>query len=380
MSSTSSKKASKQSGKEPLRILVSGGGTGGHIFPALSIANALRRRDPSTEILFVGAENRMEMERVPAAGYRIVGLPVAGFDRKRLWRNFGVLLKLRRSMARARNVLREFRPDLAVGVGGYASGPMLKEAQKAGVPTLLQEQNSYAGVTNKLLAKKAAAICTAYPGMERFFPASKILLTGNPVRADILENEIDRADAKRELGFPADRPLILVVGGSLGARTVNESVAASLPSWTGAGASVMWQTGKFYADECAARAEGFANVKATPFISRMDLAYRAADIVVSRAGAGTISELQLLGKCAVLVPSPNVAEDHQRKNAEALAVRSAALMVLDADARGALCSTVLDLLADPGRIKELETNCRAMALENADVRIVDKIYEILDRR
>ena len=373
-------KASQRPAGGPLRILVSGGGTGGHIFPALSIANALRRRDPVTEILFVGAENRMEMERVPAAGYRIVGLPVAGFDRKRLWRNFGVLLKLRRSMALARKVLRDFRPDLAVGVGGYASGPMLKEAQKAGVPTLLQEQNSYAGVTNKLLAKKAAAICTAYPGMERFFPESKILLTGNPVRADILESEISSADAKRELGFPADRPLILVVGGSLGARTVNESVAASLPRWTGAGASVLWQTGKFYAEECAARAEGFTNVKATAFISRMDLAYRAADIVVSRAGAGTISELQLLGKCAVLVPSPNVAEDHQRKNAEALAVRSAAEMVLDADAPSALCSTVLDLLGAPERIKELEANCRAMALENAAGRIVDKIYEILDRR
>ena len=364
----------------PLRILVSGGGTGGHIFPALSIANALKRRDPRTEILFVGAENRMEMERVPAAGYEIVGLPVAGFDRKRLWRNFGVLLKLWRSMRRARRVLRGFHPDMAVGVGGYASGPMLKEAQKHGIPTLIQEQNSYAGVTNRLLAKKAEAICTAYSGMERFFPADKIIMTGNPVRADILQCTADRAEARRELGFDPHRPLILVVGGSLGARTVNESVADALDSWTAAGASVLWQTGKYYAGECAARAEGHTGVLATPFISRMDLAYRAADIVVSRAGAGTISELQLLGKCAVLVPSPNVAEDHQRKNAEALESRDAAMMVPDADAREKLGPTVLSLLADPERVATLGDNCRAMALRDADTRIVDKIYEILERR
>ena len=364
----------------PLRILVSGGGTGGHIFPALSIANALRRRDPDTEILFVGAENRMEMERVPAAGYKIIGLPVAGFDRKRLWRNFGVLLKLWKSMRMARRVLREFHPDMAIGVGGYASGPMLKEAQKCGVPTLIQEQNSYAGVTNKLLAGKACAICTAYPGMERFFPADKILMTGNPVRADILESDVDRAAAKCGLGFDPGSPLILVVGGSLGARTVNDSVSAALDKWTSEGASVLWQTGKYYADECQARAAAYPTVKATPFISRMDLAYRAADIVVSRAGAGTISELQLLGKCAVLVPSPNVAEDHQRKNAEALATRDAAVMVLDADAPTRLVDVVSQMLSDKARVSDIEKNCRAMALENADTRIVDKIYEILDRK
>lgn len=365
--------------EKPLRILISGGGTGGHIFPAVSIANALRRRDPRTEILFVGALGRMEMERVPTAGYEIVGLPVAGFDRKRLWRNIPVLLKLWKSMRRARKVLRDFRPDMAVGVGGYASGPMLKEAQKNGIPTLLQEQNSYAGVTNKLLAKKAAAICTAYPEMERFFPADKILMTGNPVRADILNCTLSREEAKRELGFDPQRPLILVVGGSLGARTVNQSVAASLDLWLETGASVMWQTGKFYADECQAIAAGRAHVKAQAFISNMDVAYRAADIVVSRAGAGTISELQLLGKCAVLVPSPNVAEDHQRKNAEALAGRDAALMVLDADAPAHLGQTVVDLIADPERVARLEKNCRKMALENADNRIVDKVYEILKK-
>lgn len=364
--------------KEPLRVLISGGGTGGHIFPALSIANALRRRDPSVEILFVGARGRMEMERVPAAGYRIVGLPVAGFDRRRPWRNFGVLLKLWKSMRLARRVLRDFRPDIAVGVGGYASGPMLKEAQRKGVPTLIQEQNSYAGVTNKLLARKAAAICTAYPSMERFFPAAKIVLTGNPVRADILESGASRAEARRALGFDPDARLVLVVGGSLGALTVNESVAAALPSWTDAGASVLWQTGKAYADRFATRAVGYPTVKAVPFISRMDLAYRAADIVVSRAGAGTISELQLLGKCAVLVPSPNVAEDHQRKNAEALASRDAAVMVLDADARTLLGPTVLDLLDNPARVEAIGERCHEMALKNSDNLIVDKIHEILN--
>lgn len=235
-------------------ILISGGGTGGHIFPALSIANALRRRDPMTRILFVGALGRMEMERVPAAGYEIVGLPVAGFDRRRPWRNIKVLWKLWRSMRMARRTLSEFAPDAVVGVGGYASGPVLKEAQKRGIPTLIQEQNSYAGVTNKLLAKKADAICVAYNGMERFFPAMAIVMTGNPVRSQLLEVTASQAEAKKELGFDPSRPLVMVTGGSLGARTVNESIAPGLKDLTDAGASVLWQTGKLYAEECAARA------------------------------------------------------------------------------------------------------------------------------
>lgn len=363
--------------KRPLRVLVSGGGTGGHIFPAVSIANAVRRRHPDAEILFVGAQGRMEMERVPAAGYRIVGLPVAGFDRKRLWRNFGVLIKLQRSLNIARKVLREFNPDIAVGVGGYASGPMLKAAQKRGIPTLLQEQNSYAGVTNKLLAKKAGAICVAYDGMERFFPEDKIVMTGNPVRADIVNSSISAAEARRSLGFDPEKPLILVVGGSLGARTINESVAAALDDWTAAGAQVLWQTGRYYADECRKTAEGRPGVRATDFISDMAMAYRAADIVVSRAGAGTISELQLLGKCAVLVPSPNVAEDHQRRNAEALASRGAAVMVLDADAPTALTDTVKALLGDSARRDSLSAECRKMALEGSDDKIVDHIDSLV---
>ena len=363
--------------KKPLRVLVSGGGTGGHIFPAVSIANAVRRRHPDAEILFVGALGRMEMERVPAAGYEIVGLPVAGFDRRRLWRNFSVIVKLMRSLRKARKVLRDFRPDIAIGVGGYASGPMLKAAQKKGVPTLLQEQNSYAGVTNKLLAKKAKAICVAYDGMERFFPADAIIRTGNPVRYEIANASTPRDEAKRALGFDPERPLLLVVGGSLGARTINRSIAGSLDKILSTGTQVLWQTGKLYIDECQAAAEPHKDVKATAFISDMAMAYRAADLVVARAGACTISELQLLGVPAVLVPSPNVAEDHQRKNALALADRDAAVMVLDADAPAQLATVVAELLADAPRRELLARNVAAMALRESDERIVDAIDRVV---
>ncbi len=366
--------------KSTYRVLISGGGTGGHIFPAVSIANALRRRDPKTEILFVGAENRMEMEKVPAAGYDIVGLPVSGFDRKRLWRNFKVLFRLWKSLRRARKVLRDFRPDIAIGVGGYASGPMLKQAQRRGIPTLLQEQNSYAGVTNKLLAAKADAICVAYKGMERFFPADKITLTGNPVRADILSVKETRAQAKVALGFPEDKPLVLVVGGSLGARTINQAVAASIEQIEATGANMLWQTGKLYIDECAKAAEGHPAVQAMAFISRMDLAYRAADVVVSRAGAGTISELQLVGLPAILVPSPNVAEDHQRKNAMALVEQNAAVMILDGDCRDNLAREIKALLDDENKRQTLSENISKMALRESDEKIVDRIYEILENK
>ncbi|MBD5225977.1 MAG: undecaprenyldiphospho-muramoylpentapeptide beta-N-acetylglucosaminyltransferase [Bacteroidales bacterium] len=362
-----------------MKVLISGGGTGGHIFPALAIANAVRRRYPDAEILFVGAEGRMEMERVPAAGYNIEGLPVTGFDRKRLWRNFSVLARLYRSMRRARRILRTFKPDVAVGVGGYASGPMLKAAQKNGIPTLIQEQNSYAGVTNKLLADKAKRICVAYDGMERFFPADRIVKTGNPVRKDIVSSTVSREDAKRELGFNPNRPLVVVVGGSLGARTINESIQEAAPRLLEAGASILWQTGKFYAAECeeAASRINNPNLKAMPFVSRMDLAYRAADVIVSRAGASTISELQLVGAPAILVPSPNVAEDHQRKNAEALAKCDAAVMILDKDCRSELGGAVTELLRDKKRRDTLSANVRKMALENSDERIVDELINII---
>ncbi|WP_290099794.1 undecaprenyldiphospho-muramoylpentapeptide beta-N-acetylglucosaminyltransferase [uncultured Muribaculum sp.] len=367
--------------EKPMKILISGGGTGGHIFPALAIAGALRRRHPDCEILFVGASNRMEMERVPAAGYKIVGLPVSGFNRKNILANFKVIYHLAKSMLIARKVLKTFKPDIAIGVGGYASGPMLKQAQKHGIPTLIQEQNSYAGVTNKLLAKKASAICTAYPGMDKFFPGEKITLTGNPVREAITANAVSPQEARRQLGLPEDKPVLLVVGGSLGARTINQSVEASLEKWKQEGIFTLWQTGKFYAEKCSEIAGKYSDsVIATPFIDRMDLAYRAADLVVSRAGAGTISELQLLSKPAVLVPSPNVAEDHQRRNAEALATRGAAVMVLDADAPSKLQDTVVSLITDPGRLCKTGEAAGKMALPKADEKIVDIIDNILAKK
>lgn len=361
-----------------MKILISGGGTGGHIFPALSIANELKRRDPKTEILFVGANGRMEMERVPAAGYEIVGLDIAGFDRRRLWRNFGVLLKLFKARRRADGIIRSFRPDVAVGVGGYASGPTLLAAQSRNIPTLIQEQNSYAGVTNKHLGRRATRICTAYEGMERFFPADgRIILTGNPVRDSIANIRISREDAKKQLGFSPDLPLVVVIGGSLGARTINDTVRQSLDRITAGGrVQLLWQTGKLYAGECQPAAEGHAGVVCTPFVSRMDLAYRAADIVVSRAGASSISEIQLTGSPAILVPSPNVAEDHQRKNALALVSRDAAVMVEDAESRGKLADTLASLLADSDTLQRLSENVRGMALENAAEKIVDQIIEI----
>ena len=361
------------------KVIISGGGTGGHIFPAISIANALRRRDPEVKILFVGAKGRMEMERVPAAGYDIEGLEVMGFDRKRLWRNFKVLWKLYKSRRKARKIIRDFGADIAVGVGGYASGPTLMMAQKLGIPTLIQEQNSYAGVTNKHLGKHAGCICVAYEHMDRFFPADKIVMTGNPVREAITQCTVDRAEAKRLLGFDPERPLVAVVGGSLGARTINEAVKASMDKITATGAQILWQTGKYYADDCLPAAEGKKDVQAMAFVSRMDLVYRAADVIVSRAGASTISELQLVGTPAILIPSPNVAEDHQRKNALALVERDAAVMILDADATEQLADTVNGLLADPDRLAALAANVKAMGLPAADDRIVDHIYALCDK-
>ena len=362
-----------------MKVLISGGGTGGHIFPALSIAAAIERRHPDAEILFVGAEGRMEMERVPAAGYRIVGLPVSGFDRKRLWRNFKVLFRLWKSIRRARKLVADFKPDIAVGVGGYASGPTLKAAQRAGVPTLLQEQNSYPGVTNKLLAPRAAAICVAYPGTERFFPSEKIVLTGNPVRPALLAYGASQAEAKAALGFDPSRPLVLVVGGSLGARTLNSAIISAIESGKAQKAPfmLMWQTGKADHERCHSTMEACrpANVRASAFISDMAQAYRAADLVVARAGAGTISELELLGKP---VTSPNVAEDHQRHNAEALSTRGAAVMVLDADAAASLWPEIERLASDKDALAGLGANIAAMALRESDEKIVDQIDRIVN--
>ena len=366
----------------PLRFLVSGGGTGGHIFPALSIAGALRRRHPDCEILFVGDEGRMEMERVPAAGYEIIGLPVSGFDRHNPLRNIKVLWRLWRSMTKARAIVRRFRPDIAIGVGGYASGPTLKAAQRAGIPTLLQEQNSYAGVTNKLLAAKASAICVAYKDMERFFPAGRIVMTGNPVRKALTSCTLSREEARRALGLEPERPLVLVVGGSLGARTINSAIIASMESGKELPYQILWQTGKNDAERCRQAVDKYkpSDIRSCTFIDDMATAYRAADLVVARAGAGTISELQLLGKAVVLIPSPNVAEDHQRKNAEALAVRDAAVMIPDADAATDLMVAVGSLMKDGNRRLKLERNIASMAMTDSDERIADAVDNIVYRK
>lgn len=358
------------------RVIVSGGGTGGHIFPAVSIANALRRRCDA-EILFVGAEDRMEMEKVPAAGYKIIGLPVAGFNRKNLLRNFAVIAKLYKSIRLAKKIIRDFNPDIAIGVGGYASGPTLKAAQKAGIPTLVQEQNSYAGVTNKMLARDARRICVAYPAMERFFPAEKIVVTGNPVRKDLLDKRLSPAEARRNFGLDAERPTVLIVGGSLGARTLNETLEADIHRLADAGIQVIWQTGKFFGDRGTKAVKGRKGVVVTQFISDMGSAYAAADLVVSRAGAGSISELQLLEKPAILVPSPNVAEDHQTKNALALSDRGAAITIADADARAKLTDAIIATMADADARKAMSAEIKNMALPGADDKIVDEILKII---
>ncbi len=362
-----------------LKVLISGGGTGGHIFPALSIANEVKRRVPQADILFVGAEGRMEMERVPAAGYEIKGLPVVGFDRKLLWRNVKVLYQLKKSMTMARDILDEFQPNVAVGVGGYASGPMLRECQKNDIPTLLQEQNSFAGVANKLLAKKAQCICVAYEGMERYFPAEKIVLTGNPVRRSLLECEASPEEARKAFDLDPEKRTILIVGGSLGARTINDSIIAGLRTiGSHDDIQVIWQSGKIYDERCreALISSQVTNIKQMPFISNMDLAYRAANLVISRAGASSISELQLLGKASLLVPSPNVAEDHQTKNAMALVGRNAALMIPDSDAGFKLVDVMLNTIEEERVIEMLSENVSKMALRDSAEKIVDKVLQI----
>ena len=365
-----------------MRVLISGGGTGGHIFPAVSIANEIKARFPQAEILFVGAESRMEMERVPAAGYKIVGLPVYGLDRSNLLRNFKVLWNLCRSVVMARRVVKEFQPDIAVGVGGYASGPTLFVASHMGVPTLLQEQNGFAGVTNKLLASRADKICVAYEGMERFFPAEKIVLTGNPVRQNLFNDGITREEAIEFFGLNPAKKTILVVGGSLGARTINHSIAGALESLRNSDVQMIWQTGKSYETEGQAllAQNPCENVKQMAFISRMDMAYRAADLVVSRAGASSISELCLLGKPVILVPSPNVAEDHQTKNAEALSSRGAALLIKDVEAKERLIPEALRLVKDDEQLAAMTSAITAMALPRSAERIVEIVCEIVKNK
>lgn len=353
--------------EKELRVIISGGGTGGHIFPAVSIANAVKAMRPDAKILFVGAIGRMEMQRVPAAGYEIKGLPICGFDRKNLLKNVKVLYKIWKSQRMAKKIIKDFRPQVAVGVGGYASGPTLNKAAAMGIPCLIQEQNSYAGVTNKLLAKKAEKICVAYEGMERFFPAEKIILTGNPVRQALLETTITRDDAIRSFGLDPKKKTILLVGGSLGARTINESMLRHLDLIKESGLQFIWQTGKFYSAEIAERLKGqdLPNLKVTDFITDMGAAYRAADLVISRAGASSISEFCLIGKPVILVPSPNVAEDHQTKNALALSTRDAAIYIKDAEAPDTLLQTAIETVNDDAKLKSLSENVLKLALPDS---------------
>lgn len=350
-----------------LRVIISGGGTGGHIFPAVSIANAIRDLRPDAKILFVGALGRMEMQRVPAAGYEIKGLPIQGFDRKHLLKNVVVLYKIWKSQRMARRIIKDFRPQVAVGVGGYASGPTLNKAAAMGIPCLIQEQNSYAGVTNKLLAKKAAKICVAYEGMERFFPKEKILLTGNPVRQALLETTISRDDAIRSFGFDPSKKTVLLVGGSLGARTINESVLKHLDLVKESDVQFIWQTGKYYYTDISEqlRHQDLPNLKAMDFITDMGTAYRAADLVISRAGASSISEFCLIGKPVILVPSPNVAEDHQTKNAMALSTRGAAIYVKDSEAPATLLQLAVDTVRNEGKLRSLSENVLKLALPDS---------------
>lgn len=368
--------------EDELRIIISGGGTGGHIFPAVSIANAIRAKYPEAKILFVGALGRMEMQRVPAAGYEIVGLPISGFNRKNMLKNVVVLYRIWKSQQMAKKIIHKFNPMAAVGVGGYASGPMLNQCTKMGIPCLIQEQNSYAGVTNKILSKKVDRICVAYDGMERFFPADKIVKTGNPVRQALLDTKLTKAEALKSFGLSEDKKTILIVGGSLGARTVNESVLQNLDMIKESGVQFIWQTGKYYNASIMAELKQRGTVPSlhvTDFISDMGAAYKAADLVISRAGASSISEFCLIGKPVILVPSPNVAEDHQTKNAMALVNKNAALYVKDADAPAEVVKLALQTVKDDARLKELSENILKLALpDSADI-IANEVVKLARR-
>ena len=364
---------------QELRVIISGGGTGGHIFPAVSIANAVKAKRPDAKILFVGAEGRMEMQRVPAAGYEIKGLPICGFNRQNLLKNVMLPYKMWKSDRMVRRIIRDFKPQVAVGVGGYASFPTLAAATSMHIPTLIQEQNSFAGKANKMLGKDASRICVAYEGMERFFPAEKIIMTGNPVRQALLDTTISHDDAVRSFDLHPEKKTILLVGGSLGARTVNESVLQHLDLVAESGVQFVWQTGKYYHKQIVEqlRQQGQPdNLKVTDFISDMGVAYRAADLVVSRAGASSISEFCLIGKPVILVPSPNVAEDHQTKNALALVNRNAALYVKDAEAPATLLQLAIDTVNDPAKLASLSENILKLALPDSAAIIADEVIRL----
>jgi len=361
------------------RILIGGGGTGGHVFPAIAIADALKETDPEMKFLFVGALGKLEMEKVPEAGYSIEGLPVAGFQRRLSLKNLTFFYKLVVSMVRSRKIVKSFSPDLAVGVGGYASGPILKAAARKGIPILIQEQNSYAGVTNRLLARSASTICVAYEKMDRYFPAEKIVLTGNPVRKNLLNLSSNSEEAYREFAIEKSKKVCLVVGGSLGARTLNRSFMEGLEKLDREDLVLLWQCGKYYHNEVQERvdASGLKNLRVLPFISRMDLAYEVADLIVSRAGANTISELGVVGKPVILVPSPNVSEDHQTHNAESLVSKGAALLVRDVEAGELLVDRMLGLMDDQAEKEKLAQNIRQLGIFDASQAIAAEVKKLL---
>jgi UDP-N-acetylglucosamine--N-acetylmuramyl-(pentapeptide) pyrophosphoryl-undecaprenol N-acetylglucosamine transferase len=359
-----------------MKVIISGGGTGGHIFPAVSIANALKERDPKIDILFVGAEGKMEMEKVPAAGFEIVGLPVAGFQRRITLKNVTFFFKLAASMKKAKRIVKNFKPDVVVGVGGYASGPVLRVACQKGIPAIIQEQNSFPGVTNRFLAKKVSRICVAYPDMERFFPASKIILTGNPIRQNLV-SKISREEAASYFGLNPDKKVVFVTGGSLGARSINEGILSGYQKLIRNDVQLIWQTGKYYYEKIASSVEENDYVKIMAFVDRMEVAFALADVVVSRAGASSISEISILEKAAVFVPSPNVSEDHQSKNAMALVQKEAAEMVRDSEVEKELVNKVLNLLQDEERLTKLKKNVAAFAMPNAAQTIVDELLKLV---
>lgn len=365
-----------------LRVIISGGGTGGHIFPAIAIADTIKKRYPDAKILFVGAEERMEMEKVPAAGYDIKGIEISGINRKNLFSAFSVIWKFWKSLRKANEIIKEFKPDIAIGVGGYASAPILYRASQIGIPTLIQEQNSYAGITNKFLARKASKICVAYEGMNRFFADNKIVITGNPCRQELLSSTATREEACKEFNLDPTKKTILVIGGSLGARTLNRSILYNIDKLLDTDIQIIWQCGKLYSFELnmdLASKGNPDNVHLREFISRMDLAYKAADLVISRAGASSISELCLLGKPAILVPSPNVSEDHQTKNAMALVNKDAAILVKDSEAPDNLVSMALNVINDENKLKDLSDNILKLAQLDSANRIVDEVIKLVKK-
>lgn len=365
--------------RHKIKVIISGGGTGGHIFPAVAIANELKRVNPENEILFVGAEGRMEMEKVPAAGYKIIGLKISGIQRKFDMKNFLLPLKVIGSIMKSRSIIRNFNPDAAVGVGGYASGPLLYAATMQRIPSLIQEQNSFAGVTNKILSKRVQKICVAYDGMERYFSQEKIVMTGNPVRQDVIQTEGKKEEALKYFKLDGNKKTLLVIGGSLGARSINQAILNGLEKFAEKNIQVVWQTGKGFFPTAAEAVKSFVEngIHAHDFINRMDLAFSCADVVISRAGASSVSELQLVAKPCILVPSPNVAEDHQTKNAMALVNKNAALLVKDSEANTHLVDSAIELVNDPGKQKLLSQNISQLALRDSAARIVEEIYGII---